>query len=63
MNKITYNATEVAEVLGVSKSYVYQLMKEKRIPVLELGKRKVIPILEFEAWVKENIVYEKKSLA
>lgn len=63
MDKITYNAAEAAEILGVSKSYVYHLMKERRIPVLEFGKRKVIPIQEFESWIKENTVYEKKSLA
>lgn len=54
MEKMTYSVQEVADLLGISKSYAYQLVKEKRIPVLDLGKRKVIPKISLEEWVQEN---------
>lgn len=54
MEKIVYSVPEVAELLSVSKSYMYELVKQKRIPVLDLGKRKVIPKAILEEWIQEN---------
>ena len=54
MEKITYSVQEAAELLGISKSYAYQLVKEKKLPVLDLGRRKVIPKAMLEAWIQEN---------
>lgn len=51
MEKIVYNIPEVAELLGLSKSYTYQLVKEKRIPFLDLGRRKVVPKVSLEKWL------------
>ena len=63
MEKLTYNAQEVAAVLGVSKSHVYQLLKENRLPVLKLGRRKVIPISALEQWIQDNMrEYTEESL-
>lgn len=55
MEKLTYNAQEVAAVLGVSKSHIYQLLKENRLPVLKLGRRKVVPISALEQWIQDNM--------
>ena len=57
--KLTYSVTEVAELLGISKSYAYELVKEKKLPVLNLGKRKVIPKSMLEQWIQENTYIEK----
>ena len=54
MEKIVYSVQEVAELLGISRSYAYELVKEKRIPVLDFGKRKVIPRTLLEEWIKNN---------
>jgi len=53
MEKLVYSVSEVAGLLGISKSYAYQLVKERRIPVLDLGRRKVIPKVSLENWLKE----------
>ena len=53
MNKITFSVTEAAEVLGVSRSFMCQLVKENRIPSLKLGKR-LIPKESLEAWIRNN---------
>lgn len=55
MEKLVYSIREAAEVLGVSKSYLYLLVKQKEIPSLQLGKRRVIPKTYLEQWIQENV--------
>lgn len=55
MEKLVYSIQEVAELLGISRSYAYELAKEKKIPVLDLGRRKVIPKESLEIWIAENV--------
>lgn len=37
--KITLNVSEVSELLGISKSFVYQLVGTGELPAIRLGKR------------------------
>lgn len=39
----TYNATEVAEILGLCKVKVYQAARDKQLPCLWFGRRVVFP--------------------
>lgn len=55
MEKIVYTIPETAELLGISKSYAYELVKTRRLPVLELGRRKVIPKVQLDAWIQEKV--------
>lgn len=48
MERMTYNAKEVAEALGVCKSNVYEAIKTKEIRAVKIGKRLVIPKAELE---------------
>ena len=54
MDKLTYSITEVAEMVGISKSYAYQMVKERKLPVLEVGNRKLVPIRQLEQWIHDN---------
>ena len=54
MEKLAYNISEVAELLGISKSYAYQLAKENKLPILELGKRKIVLKESLEKWLQQN---------
>ena len=54
MERLTYSVSEAAEMLGISRSYAYELVKEKRIPVLEVGRRRVIPKEMLDNWIKNN---------
>ena len=51
LEKRTYNAVEVAAMLGISKSKVYDLIRQGVIPSLKLGSRVVIPKSRFDEWV------------
>ncbi|SHJ99644.1 helix-turn-helix domain-containing protein [Hespellia stercorisuis] len=55
MKKMTYNVRETAQILGISKSYAYELVKEKKLPVLELGKRRVVPKSALKKWMQEQV--------
>ena len=46
---------DVAEVLGISKSSVYVLAKEKGFPTLKIGVRVVVPREKFIEWINKNI--------
>lgn len=55
MEKLTYSIPEAAETLGISKSYAYELVKQGRLPVLEIGRRKVVPKDFLEEWIQKNV--------
>ena len=48
------NAGTVKDVLGISISSAYELMKEKGFPSLKIGSRIVVPKDKFIEWVERN---------
>lgn len=52
--KIALNVTETAEVLGVSRTVVYQLMHRDDFPSFKIGKRTLVPKAALEAWVNKQ---------
>ncbi len=59
MEKLVYSIQEVAELLGISKSYAYELARNGTLPVLELGKKRVIPKNKLNQWVNGEGELEK----
>lgn len=53
--KVALNITEVAEVLGVSRSVVYQLIHRADFPSFKIGKRVVVPRLALEEWANAQV--------
>ena len=54
MEKLVYSVQEAAEVLGSSKSYMYELARRGEVPALKLGKRLVVPKEKFIKWINEE---------
>lgn len=50
-DKLTLNITEAAELLGVSRPTVYQLIHRDDFPSFTIGKRVLISRSGLEAWV------------
>ena len=48
------NAKMVAQVLGVSISTAYEVMREPGFPVLRVGSRMVVPKEKFMQWVEKQ---------
>ena len=45
------NVKQLADLLGVSESSVYELIQEDGFPSLRIGKRIVIPKEELREWI------------
>jgi len=62
-NKNTYNAEEIAVILGVSRSRAYMLLhSESGPPTLRIGKLLRVPIKSFWAWVDTQIGAGKEEV-
>lgn len=48
------NAEAVKNVLGISISSAYELMREKDFPSLRIGNRLIVPKEKFIAWIDKN---------
>ena len=53
--KITLSVTEVAEILGVSRPVVYQLIHRDDFPSFKIGSRTVVPRLALEEWANAQV--------
>jgi excisionase family DNA binding protein len=42
-DRLVFTVTEVAELLGVSRAFAYELAARGELPVLRLGRRIVVP--------------------
>lgn len=53
---IVYSVTQVAQMLGISRTSAYTLCKNGVIPSMQLGKRIVIPISKFNDWIEKGVL-------
>ena len=60
MEKVLYSIKEVATILGVSKSLVYNLVKQEKIPILEIENRKLIRSETIEQILSGKINLKKR---
>jgi len=51
--RLTLTVDEAADVLGISRSLAYELVRRGDIPSLHLGRRIVVPIRGLETLVEE----------
>lgn len=54
-DRLTYSPTETAQVLGVSRPTVYQLMKRADFPVFKVGSRTLVSAEGLRAWVRAQV--------
>lgn len=47
-NKLCYTVPEVAELLGFSRNFGYELARNGQIPILRFGKRMLVPKAIFD---------------
>ena len=60
IEKITYNVSEAARALGVSRPKMYELTKIEGFPVLHIGSRLLIPIEPLKEWARDNCGWGKE---
>lgn len=47
--------SDAADVLGISRSKLYELIAERTIPTVQVGKRARVPLKALEAWVDQQV--------
>lgn len=60
MEKMVYTIKEAAELLGISQSYTYEMVRKGVIPSLQIGNKRVIPKTKFNDWVNGKRTDEKE---
>lgn len=52
---LALNAEDVAQVLGVSRSQVYALMRSQGFPTLKVGHRMTVPKHKLMEWIEAHM--------
>ena len=52
--KLVYSVAEAAQVLGISRAKMYELVRVDGFPVLHIGNRKVVSRKGLERWVDKQ---------
>lgn len=52
MDKIVYSVEEVAKILGISKSFCYKMIGEKKIPATKIGRRIVVSVSKLNEFIE-----------
>ena len=52
--KLTWSAAEAAEIVGVSTSKMYEMMRIEGFPTIKLGKRLLVSRKGLERWIEEQ---------
>jgi excisionase family DNA binding protein len=53
-------ADEVAALLRVPRSTVYELTRSRRLPFIKVGRRTLFVRLDLEAWVVDNLTMPRR---
>lgn len=54
MAKLTLSVPEAADVLGVSPSKMYQIVKIEGFPTIQVGRRLLVSAKGLERWIEEQ---------
>jgi excisionase family DNA binding protein len=58
-NRLCLSVPEAARMLGISRNFAYQLVRDGQLPVAEFGKRKVIPKAALEKRLEQGVNNER----
>lgn len=51
-DKLAYSVAETAEVLGIGRTMVFELIRTKRLPSMKIGHRRLVARADVEAFVE-----------
>ena len=54
MDKLLLKPSEVAQILGIGRSLIYELIDRKEIPSIRLGRCIRIPSESLQRWLKDQ---------
>jgi excisionase family DNA binding protein len=51
---LTLNASQIANILGISKSCAYTLLHRADFPTVQIGRRMIVSKAKFEHWLESQ---------
>ena len=51
---LTLNASQIASILGISKSCAYTLLHREDFPTVRIGRRMIVSKTKFERWLESQ---------
>ena len=54
MEKLLLKPSEAAQILGIGRSLIYELIAQKIIPSIRIGRCIRVPSESLQKWLKEN---------
>ncbi|MBM3131829.1 MAG: helix-turn-helix domain-containing protein [Chloroflexi bacterium] len=61
-DKLVLKATEVADLLGICRSRVYEMMRSGELPSITMGGRKGVPVRALNQWIDDRCTGGKPSV-
>lgn len=55
MEKLLLRPVEAAEVIGIGRSKIYQLLASGELPSVKIGSSVRVPLDELRAWVRRQV--------
>ena len=52
--KLTLSVPEAAQIVGVSQSIMYEIVKIKGLPTIHIGRRLLVSAKGLERWIEEQ---------
>lgn len=56
MDRLCVTVPEAAAMLGISRNFAYELVKQGKLPVVRFGKRVLIPRAALEKMLEKGVV-------
>jgi excisionase family DNA binding protein len=54
MEPMLLRAEEVAKVLGLGRSKVFEMLRANELPVVRIGRSIRVPVAQLERWIQER---------
>ena len=54
MEKLTLSVAEAAKIVGISTRYMYDVVKIKGFPTIQIGRRLLVSAKGLERWLEEQ---------
>ena len=55
VKRLCVTVSEAAAMLGISRNFAYELVKQKQLPVVRFGKRILIPRIALEKMLEKGV--------
>lgn len=62
MDKLVLKAMDVANLLGICRSRVYEMMDSGELPSIKMGRSKRVPVRALNQWIDDRCTGGKPSV-